>query len=309
MAATLFLYNKLTLDSELIAMRAVGHSHLSLARPALLLGTFVTGFMLLLTLWVAPYSAAQMHKMRLQLTSEFSSILFREGVFNTLGRGLTVYIAARGEKGVLEGLMIHDTREEGKPPSTVLAKRGMIVDDEQGPQVVVFDGARHVYDPATGILQRLAFERYTIQLPNNEAIPQRWAQPDERSLSALFNPDMSNPRDVENLRAFEAELHRRITTPLLALVFTALALNALLLGKTDRRGQTPKIILAIIGVVLIQGLFITAGNIAKNTSTGVVMMYGLTLLPLGFSLFIMTERGMALMGRLRPPKPGQRQAA
>lgn len=295
MAATLFLYNKFTLDSELIAMRAVGHSHISLAKPALLISSCVALLLLIITMWVAPLSADKMHKLRLSLTSEFSSALFREGIFNPVGKGLTVYISNHTKGGELEGLMIHDTRDTTKPPTTVLAKRGMILDGEKGPQVIVFDGARHEFDPKSGILQRLAFERYTIQLPENEAIPTRWQQPDERTLGELLKPDLSNPRDVENLRAFSVEIHRRITTPFLSIVFTLIALNALLLGKVERRGQARKIILAVIGVIILQGIYIGASNFAKKGDFGLVLMYASTLLPLAFSIFILTESGQGFL--------------
>jgi lipopolysaccharide export system permease protein len=299
LASVLFLYNKMMLDSELVAIRAAGLSHLSLAKPALVLGAALSLLMMFITLWLAPYSANKMHKMRLELTAEFSSVLFREGIFNPLGRGLTVYIRDRSANGELMGIMIHDTRDSTKPPSTVLAKRGMIIDSDQGPQVIVFDGARHEFDPKSGILQRLAFVRYTIQLPENEAIPQRWQQPDERTLYELLTPDLKNPRDMDNLRQFSVEIHRRITTPLLPLVFASIALAMLLLGKSERRGQARNIIGAIAVVIAVQSLYIAASNMARNSDFGIVLMYLLTLLPMGFSLFFMTRKGQTALIRMR----------
>ena len=50
----------------------------------------------------------------MQIKSQFSSLLFREGVFNPMGKGLTVYIRARGADGELHGLMIHDGRPQNR---------------------------------------------------------------------------------------------------------------------------------------------------------------------------------------------------
>jgi lipopolysaccharide export system permease protein len=279
MAATLFLYNKMTIDSELIAMRAVGHSHLSLAKPALVLGGVACFILLWISMWIAPNSANKMHKMRMELSAEFSNILFREGIFNPVGKGLTVYIRDRTPTGELSGIMIHDTRNAEKMPSTVLAKRGMMVSGDTGQQVIVFDGARHEYNQQSGVLQRLAFDRYTIDLPESSAIPQRWQQPDERNIFELLSPDLSNQRDVESLREFSVEIHRRLAGALMAIVFPLIALNALLLGGVDRRGQISKVILAIVLIILLQGLFIAASNIARNSNGGIFLMYALTVLP------------------------------
>jgi lipopolysaccharide export system permease protein len=289
MAATLFIYNKMTIDSEIIAMRAVGHSSFSLSRPALALGLIVTIALWVITMWIAPSSMAQMQKMRGDLKAEFSTYLFREGVFNPLGTGLTVYMRKRTNNGELLGLMIHDTRDNTNPPSTVLAKRGQIISDGEVQQVVVYSGTRQVFDPDSGILQRLDFERYTIDLPKSRQTRSRWAEPDERTIIQLMSPDMTLLRDRDNLREFSVEIHRRITSPLLALAFPLIALCCLLLGPMDRRGNLRKIIVAIVLVMLIQGLFLSAYNMSRNSNIGLVLMYILTFVPILLSL--------ALLGR------------
>lgn len=279
MAATLFIYNKLTMDSELVAIRAVGFSPLALARPAIVVGTIVTIILWNLTLWIAPISMAKMQKMRASLTSEFSSILFKEGVFNPVGKGLTVYIRKRNKDGELFGLMIHDTRDPTKPPSTILAKKGALIVSQGLQQVIVYEGTRQVFNDQTGILQRLNFDRYTIDLPKTATSEERWAEPDERTIFELMNPDMTLKRDTENLRNFSIEIHRRITAPLLAFAFPLIALAFLLTGPTNRRGNIRKLIAAIALSVLMQGLFITSYNLSRSSNTGLLLMYLLTILP------------------------------
>lgn len=288
MSATLFLYNKMTIDSEITAIRATGFSSFSLAKPAIILGISITIMLWGITMWVAPVSLAKMQSMRHELKSEFSTLLFKEGVFNQVGNGLTVYIKERTSKGDLAGLMIHDTREKSEPPSTVLAKRGMIVIDDTGQQVIVFNGSRQSYNPDTGILQRLDFDRYTIDLPGNGPARKRWAEPDERTITKLINPDLSNKRDLDSLREFSIEIHRRLASPLLALAFPLIALSILLLGPIDRRGQGTRIILAIVITMIIQGLFLTSYNLARNNDAGLILMYTLTLAPIIISTFLLS---------------------
>lgn len=288
MAATLFLYNKMTIDSEITAIRATGYSSFSLAKPAIILGLCVTVLLWGITMWVAPISLAKMHNMRHALKSEFATTLFKEGVFNQIGRGLTVYIRERTSEGELAGLMIHDTRDKSAPPSTVLAKRGIIIIDNKGQQVIVFNGSRQTYNPKTGILQRLDFDRYTIDLPGSGPALERWAEPDERTITKLLNPDPNNKRDLESLHEFSIEIHRRFTSPLLALSFPLIALSILLLGPIDRRGQGTRIGIAIVIIMIIQGLFLASYNLARNNDAGLILMYTLTFAPIIISTFFLS---------------------
>jgi lipopolysaccharide export system permease protein len=297
-AGTLFIYNKMTMDSELTIMRAIGHSPLHLARPALALSIATMILLWATTMWIAPATIAKMQELRTKITSEFSNYLFREGVFNTLGSGLTFYIHNRTDQNEMAGLMIHDTRTPDAPPSTILAKRGVVVMTNVGQQIVVFNGTRQEYNPSTGVLQRLNFDQYTIDLPENNPAGQRWSEPDERTMFELLNPDMRNSEDRERLRDFAVELHRRFTSPLLALSLPLIALNALLLGAVDRRGQIGRIIVTAAGVVLIQGFYITAYNLARNSDTGLVLMYLLTLLPIAVSFLFLSDKSEKIRGQL-----------
>ena len=297
MSATIFLYNKMTLDSELTAMRGMGHSSIALARPAIMLSILVALILWSLTLWITPMSLAKMQTIRDSLKAEFSNILFREGIFNEVGSGLTVYVREKNARGEMAGLMIHDSRDKTAPPSTILARRGVLIANEDQSQVVVFDGSRQDYNPQTRVLQRLAFDRYTVELPESTRTTARWAEPDERTLPELLNPDMQNPRDVEALREFNVEIHRRFTSPLLALSFPLIGLLALLVGPIDRRGQSKKIAAAILVVILIQGLFLASYNIARNSDLGIMLMYVLTIAPLCGALFTLSGFGEKRKGR------------
>lgn len=288
MAATLFLYNRMTMDSELVVVRSVGYSPLSLAKPALILGVFVTVFLWGMTMYATPKALSNMNQMREVIKAQFSSFLFREGVFNQAGQGLTLYIRERGSEGELFGLMIHDNRSGVKSPSTILAKRGVIVVNDDNQQVVVYEGSRQEFDRESGVLHRLNFERYTIDLPEAAPVKLRWSEPDERTMIELFNPDLNNKRDVQNLREFRVEAHRRLIAPLLTMVYVLISCCTLLLGSVDRRGQGLRILYAIIAVVCIQGLFLSAFNIARQSNVGILLAYGLVFLPLCFSSFLLT---------------------
>ena len=295
MAATIFVYNRMTLDSEITVMRATGAPPMRLARPSIIMAILTMIALLFITMWLAPVSQRGLNELRQVIKAQYSTLLFREGVFNSIGPGLTVFIRSRAGDGTLRGVMIHDSRPENKSPVTVLAKGGVVVATNTGQQVVVYDGSRQTLNPDTKALERLNFERYTIDLPENSSpISERWREPDERTFLELFRPDQSNQRDADSGRAFMLEINRRITSPLLAPAYTALVLAFLLLGSTNRRGQSGRVIIAIGTCVLIQALYLAASSLSRQSNWGIVLMYALTLLPLAGSLFLLSSRADSL---------------
>lgn len=311
MAAVVFIYNKLVMDSELIVARAAGFSPMKLAKPALMLAAVVTVILWFITAWLAPVSLSNMQRLRDVVKSQYSAFLFQDGVFNTIIPGLTIFVRDKSDNGELHGLMIYDSRSKGKPPVTVLADRGVIVATDRGQQVVVFDGSRQELNPKTHVLNRLDFERYTIDLPEDKApVTQRWQEPDERTLWGLLNPDLQNKRDAESRRAFAVEVNRRLLSPLLALVFTTVSLCCMLLGAIERRGQRWRVVMAISLTVVIQGLFLAAANMARDNNTGLLLMYIVIAVPLALSGFMLGPYSEAVRqkyllgvrGRLRRDK-------
>lgn len=299
MIGTVFIYNRMITDSEIIVMRAAGLSPLRLSRPALILALMVTVTVFAITSWLAPLALSKMQLMRVTIKAQYSSLLLRDGIFNSIGKDLTVYVHRREGNGDLEGLLIHDTREGALMPVTILAKRGVIVSDDAGQQVVVYDGSRQQYNPETGILDRLDFERYSLDLPEAGPVRQRWREPDERTLSELLNPDHTVLANPKQRREFNVEAHRRIVSPFMAITFAVLSLCCLLLGEVDRRGMAWRIVLASGGIITLQGLYLVAYNLAKDGNVGLVLMYLIVFAPMLAGFYCLSPRSETTRAALR----------
>lgn len=289
MAAVIFIYNKMILDSEMVAIRAGGKSPFQIARSAILLSIILSLFLYAMTLFAAPKALDSMKKMQQVLKAQFSILVFQDGIFNQAGKGLTVYIRNRTGDGQMEGVMIHDSRADVPNPSTILAKRGQILSGPEGYKVIVYEGSRQEFDRKKNILQKLDFERYTIDLPDSSPVRMRWAEPNERTIIELMNPNPDNKRDMESLRDFKVEIHKRLTSPLLVINFALIAISCLLLGPQDRKGQAKRIMAAIIMVILIQGLYLSSYNIARQSDIGFIFMYLLTFAPILFCSFLISQ--------------------
>ena len=246
LAAVLFTYNRLTMDSELVVMRSAGMGPWGLAKPALILALLVTMIGYGLTLYLAPVAHRELSRLESLARSEFSTVFLREGVFNEAGDGVTVYVRRRMPDGELQGLLIHDTRVPGKPV-TINADRGMTVEGEAGTRVVVFDGNRQEVDLATGRMSQLYFDRYAVDLRIFEKqFAERVPDARERSTADLMHaaddPDLLVERAGE---AADDHRHQRVLDIDLQLVLDVPGQLGRRLARRlqvlDQRGRDPAV--------------------------------------------------------------------
>lgn len=303
----LFIYNKMTMDNELIVLRAAGFNQLSLMRPALFLASLCCAILLFLTLWGTPVSHGKMETMRDTIKAEYASLLLREGVFNTISDGLIIYLDKREKDGTLSGLVIHDTRDKSAPPVTFIAKRGQLLsaENDDAVEILVFEGRRQQYDVRTDSLGTLLFQQYTLQATNLKSDARLyWKEPDERTITELLNPNLKDRRDVRALAKFKAETHRRIITPFAVFAFALMGLSALLIGAFNRRGQTQRITVAMVCIIFLQSIYIGLSNVIETHVWAIPIFYIAVLLPSMVAIMMVTPLGEKLRRRLFVKRSG-----
>ena len=278
--AVLFAYNRLTMDSELLVMRAAGISQTGLSKSAFLLAGIVTVIIYSLTLYLLPLSFREFKDRQVTIRNDFSTVLLQDGVFTELAMGITVFVRERGAEGELLGVLVHDGRNSEKPV-TMMAENGALVRTDEGPQVIMVNGNRQEVSKDSGALSLLYFDRYVLDVHSvDKALDKRWREPRERFLDELFFPDMTDGNNQFNAAKLRAEGHRRLTLPIYALTFTVIALAALLSGDYARRGLGKRITTAIILIVAIQGAALGFTNLAARFPWLVPLIYLNALLPL-----------------------------
>ncbi len=278
--AVLFAYNRLTMDSELLVMRAAGISQTGLSKSAFLLAGIVTVIIYSLTLYLLPLSFREFKDRQVTIRNDFSTVLLQEGVFTELATGITVFIRERGAGGELLGVLVHDGRNPEKPV-TMMAENGALVRTDEGPQVIMVNGNRQEVSKDSGALSLLYFDRYVLDVHSvDKTLDKRWREPRERFLDELFFPDMTDGNNRFNAAKLRAEGHQRLTLPIYALTFTVIALAALLSGDYARRGLGKRITTAILLIVAIQGAALGFTNLAARFPWLVPLIYLNALLPL-----------------------------
>lgn len=291
--SAVFVYARMASDREIDVLRAAGARPIRLAAPALALAAIAAALIALMTLWATPASLRSMVAMHQALKTQLPALLFREGVFANPTKGLTVYMRARGRDGTMRGLLLHDTRDAKMGPYTIMARSGRMSPAAGGGyEVVVHDGARQAFDPATGTLHNLSFERYTIALPAPEDTAERWHDAAERSLPALLWPDADDTRAAEQRNLFALEAHRRAVQPLLAPALLAVALAILLGRPTGRDGPAGRATAAILAALALQGAVLGALNAAGasgGAGWGIALLWLIALGPGAWAVWSMTR--------------------
>jgi len=286
-----FIYSKLISDRELLIMRGAGLNQLALAKPALILAMIVVFIGYALNFYLLPESYRKFRELQWNIRNNYSHILLQEGTFNTVAKDITVYIRKRTSDGQLHGIMVNDQRNKAAPV-TLIAERGALVEGKGSNRVVMFKGSRQSLDPKTKQMSILYFDRYVFNMGGGKPVKDvRYREAREKSMSELFNLDKKNmnPNDVGK---FTIEAHKRITSPIMALGFTLVALAFLISGGFSRRAQNRRNIAAVTVVVVLQGVALGLQNSAARELALIPLMYVNVILTvvLGFYFTLRTPK-------------------
>jgi lipopolysaccharide export system permease protein len=288
--AVLFVFNRLIGESELVVMRSVGLSPLSLAKPVAALAGIACGVLLLLSAYLLPASNREFKDLQFEIRNRFVSSLLQEGAFTTISDKLTIYIGSRNPRGEVIGILIDDERDPQRPV-TLVAERGAFADTGGAPRLIMIHGNRQEFNRNSGKLTVLTFERYVLDLDMmRDDAGGRFHEAQERFLGELlFPPEDSDPlmRD-----AFFVELQQRVTIPLSAFSFAIIPLACLLPGEFNRRGQLKRVLIAIGCALLFQTADLAVKNFAGRYADMILLSYVVDLLPVALGLGILLRRGI-----------------
>jgi len=287
--STMFVYNRMLADNELVVLRSAGYGNAMLARPVFLFAGALFIALFLVNGWLVPASYRAFKDMQFSLRNEYAAIL-REGMFNSIDDGITVYVRVRDAEGELYGIFLQDARDPEKPV-TAMAERGALVLTPDGARVLMVNGTRQELERATGQLSTLVFDRYTMDLGMiGEAAENRFREPQERDLPALF-AEPESESDFYYADQIRAERNARIAAPIYALTFPMIGLALLFVGEFSRRARIWRLASAGLLVVAIKLMEIGWQSLAKSDSLAILLLYLNALVPLAIaSYFVLVQR-------------------
>lgn len=303
-AATVYGINRLSGDSEMVAMQATGMSPWRLARPVLVFGIFVGLMVAMLVHGLVPQARARLTDRQAQLAEELTAHFLQPGSFQYPVPGITLYIRAVAPDGRLLDLMLEDARN-GNARVLYTAHEALFVRSDTGPRLVMLDGmvqqtAGKDVDARLGITR---FEELSYDFDPPGSGRARRVDLREVTTSALLRaaPDLLEAAEVTAPRA-RVTAHQRLAQPFLSPVVALLGLGALLLGGYSRFGMARQIGLAIFLVILLQFANTAAEDLAERNPSAWPVLYLPALASAGVA-------GLMLAHAARPRKPARRNHA
>jgi lipopolysaccharide export system permease protein len=248
--ASLFVYWRLGVDSELVVLRSAGMSPWQIARPALITAFIVTLLGYWLSLSLAPYANRVFGGLTNELRNDFSQVLLQAGVFIEATPGVTVYTRARTPDGALAGVVVFDQRPN-QPQTVYTAARGLITGGIDGSAILLEDGTLQQRQSKKDPPSILAFERTLVQL----GAPGSGGRAAQSRLQWMGIKELLAPPaelDGAARARYRTEVHWRLSQPLFSIAYVAIALASLLVGDVGRRAQLWRGILAVLLVCAMQ---------------------------------------------------------
>ena len=285
-AAVLFVYNRMLSDRELVVMKAAGISPWQNAKPTIFFGIIMAILNVYIMNIVIPYAENRFNDLEWRIKNDVSHLMFREGEFTTLQPNLTVFITSHEPDGSVGGILINDERDP-KTKSTLSAELGRIVQTPKGPRIILVHGNRQQINKQNQQFSSVSFERYSVDFGAKETKAKKAAGAREQSISELFNAMSDKSLTPKEARRWVVEGNKRITTPLLNVVYALLACTGLLVGNFNRRGQFKIVSVSVTTMVIIQALDLSFGNLAAKNLFWLIAMYLNVFLPFLCCLFLL----------------------
>ncbi len=308
-AAILFVYNRMLSDRELIVMKAAGISPWQNAKPAIFIGFLLCLFNVYNMNILTPNSENHFKDLQWQVKNDVSHLMFREGEFTTLQNNLTVFITTHNPDGSVGGILINDERTPNLK-STISAELGRIIYTDKGPRIILVNGSRQEINKTNHQFTSVTFDRYSVDFGAKETKARKEAGVREKSMlelmTAASNPELT-PKEVNR---WIVEGNKRITTPLLNVVFALLACTGLLIGNFNRRGQIKIVSMSVGSMVAVQALDLAFGNLAAKNLYWLPLLYLNLFLPFCGCVYLLHcyHPGFSLIKKKRNNPNGEQNA-
>ena len=286
---TLFTYNRMMIDREIVVMYSAGISRLDLAKPAIILGIIATLFSLFLSISYVPKSVKSFRELQWSIRHDVSHIIFQEGEFINVARGVTIYIKEKMADGSLTGIMVNDERIKGVR-TTMTAEKAMIIFGEKNPRISMINGSRQEVKVDSGQFSIMYFDSYNMDLGFfDETKEIRYIDAKERPLLELLTFKGEKNIPERDIKRFIVEGHKRLISPIYNLSFLIIAVAGLLCGTFSRKGQAKEVFTASAVMIFFLSLSLAFENLATRNLLMIIPMYLNAFVPIVLGLYLLSK--------------------
>jgi len=264
-AASVYVTNRMSQDSELIVTQATGFSPWRMARPVLYFGLIVAVLMSALMHILVPLSSTRLNERQAEITQNITSRILTEGQFIEPTDGITVFIRDITPEGELRDVFLSDLRDP-ESQVTYTARRAYLVRNDGDAQLVMVDGMAQSMRTADQRLFVTEFADFSYNIGNLMNITPRTNRNSREVMTwDLLAPTAALEAETGRTAAqLVTEAHDRISQSVLGAVAALLGFSALMIGSFSRFGAWPQVIFAVVLIIVIKSLETTGLNIARS---------------------------------------------
>ena len=265
--ASLYVINRMSSDSELVVIHALGVSPARLARPVLVFGFIVAMLLAVLSNYLVPISRTALGTRMTAISHNLTAKVLTEGKFIHPVGGVTIFVRHITPLGEMQDLFLSDARSPTMR-TTYSARRALLVQVSGRPKLVMLDGAAQTLNVKTQKLTVTRFKDFTYDIGALMAP----AGKHHRGLAELSTAELLtvNPAAKAESGATRAQMlfagNTRIAEPLTAAAAALLGYAVLMLGGFSRFGNIRQMVLGGVMLILLQALVDWAAGIGPQAA-------------------------------------------
>ncbi|MBA4372221.1 MAG: hypothetical protein C0402_05115 [Thermodesulfovibrio sp.] len=243
--APIVVYGRMTMDNEIIVLRASGMSFRQISYPVMVMALLGFLFSIAFSFYLGPKSSLKLRDELAKMVTVRAALAVEAGTFNTTLKDMVILV--RGKSGdVLEDIFIYDNRSS-EEPKVLMAREGRLsLADDFTLSLSLTDGYINILK-GTNIIE-LFFDRYQFTMtlsPYAPALKKMELMPSE--LVSRINEAKGEKERI----SFYLELHRRLALPVICLILMLLAPPLSLMS-----GKSGKLLGLTIGLTVFAGYYV-----------------------------------------------------
>ena len=286
-AASIYVTNRMTSESEMVAVQATGYSSFRIARPVLYFGLIVMVLMSALIHFLMPLSTARLDERRVEISQNMTARLLTEGKFIEPIDGVTFYIREISTEGELRDIFLSDNRNADSQV-TYTADTAYLVKTDDAAQLVMINGLAQTLNTRTNRLFTTTFKDFAYNIGGFLQVTAREGRrAAELSTTELLRADAALQAETgESYGQLIARAHDRFAQSFMSVVAALLGFATLMVGGFSRFGVWRQIVAAIFLIIVIKATETLCLNITREnpsfwiaayfpTALGLAMAWGL----------------------------------
>jgi len=286
-AASIYVTNRMTSESEMVAVQATGYSSFRIARPVLYFGLIVMVLMSALTHFLMPLSTARLDERRVEISQNMTARLLTQGKFIEPIDGVTFYIREISTEGELRDIFLSDNRNADSQV-TYTADTAYLVKTDDAAQLVMINGLAQTLNTRTNRLFTTTFKDFAYNIDGFLQVTAREGRrAAELSTTELLRADAALQAETgESYGQLIARAHDRFAQSFMSVVAALLGFATLMVGGFSRFGVWRQIVAAIFLIIVIKATETLCLNITREnpsfwiaayfpTALGLAMAWGL----------------------------------